>query len=347
MRPGWLILTVFLGGCGAEFYLSTPDTAGVPGQTAPLVVRLARSELWQYAPPLKEAAIIFTLDGQIKSAKTDPAGYSAVGFELPKKPGRYEIAIHHQDPRGDTVSGAMSAYVLSPDRPVVTVDLDSLPLGGWSTRDAVGAVKRLAASAQIVYISEQYAARPRTAHKWLDWAGYPDGPVLPYVKIRPKYDYRSWTKQPERRALIALRDNLPEFVWGVAAADDAAETFRKAGLKVMGVVDKSTRKYADQFFPSWAEVDLPPPAGPTTAPAAARVPVPTAAPATAPAPLPTTKPATEPTTEAVAEPATAPAPLPTTEPATEPAMEAVAEPATAPAPLPTTEPATEPTVGPS
>ena len=100
-----LLVAVLVGGCGGEFLLAAPDAVGLPGSTVPVVVRLRRREFWRHVPPVRDAAITFRRGaGPLRCARTDKAGYAGIGVELPGRPGRYEIALHHQDAKGDTIS---------------------------------------------------------------------------------------------------------------------------------------------------------------------------------------------------------------------------------------------------
>jgi hypothetical protein len=255
----WVVAAAWMGGCGAEFTLTAPDLAGLPGKTSSVVVRLRRSEFWRYSPASRGAAITFRLpDGTVRSAGTDDAGYAAVSIDLPASPGRYEIALYHQDALGDAVSGTAAAYVLLPDTPTAAVDADSLPFFGRKASEAAAAVSRLTAYVQIVYTSQDHVGQPAQVHRLLARAGYPDGPILPYVKVSKWPSLMRPRRPPDLRALQALKESLPDLRWGVAADDDAARTFRQAGLKTLAVSDASARRHADEFFRTWSELRLPP-----------------------------------------------------------------------------------------
>ena len=262
-RMGWLITMAIAGGCGGEFILVTPDVAAPAGSDVAVVVRLQRREFWRYAPALAESALTFQLaDGPFRAARTDKAGYAAVALNLPDRVGRYDIAIHHQDTLGDTVSGTVSVYVLDPDRPAVLVDLDSLPTAGKHAPAAARALTRIAQDTQVVYGTHRHAAAPAQARGRLAKGRFPPGPVLSYAAGDPWYTLSRWRKrQPGAADFIKAR--LPNLRWGIAAEDDEAEAFLRAGLTVVGVgplaVERSdARKATFVRAKSWADVALPP-----------------------------------------------------------------------------------------
>ena len=258
-RAALVVLAALTGGCSGEFILTAPDAMGLPEKTAPVVVRLQRREFWFHAPPVRDAAILLRQAGrELKAARTDKAGYAAVGIELPDRPGTYQLQLHHQDARGDTVTGAVAVYVLSADAPIALVDLDSLPAGGHSAGEAAAALLRIQKRAQIVYVTREYADAPSEAHDRLRRGGYPDSAVAPYSGARRWYARWGSRDKAQGGALAMLRQRLPGLRWGVAANDDSAEAFRAAGLTVLGVKDRSARQASHEFFESWAELRLPP-----------------------------------------------------------------------------------------
>jgi len=256
------VVATLAGGCGGQYIVTAPDTVALPGQTAAVVVRLQRSELWKYAPASREASITARLGGVVRAARTDKRGYAAVGVPAPARPGQYQIALSHQDLWGDTASGAATLYVLAPNVPVAAVDLDSLP-GGKKARAAAAAIKRIAARAQVVYVTRRYAGRPERADKVLLRGGYPDSAVVPLGRLRAWYDMR-WWKQRGDPALAALRRRLPGLKWGISAEDDEAEVFLRAALTVLAVGKfkvEGPRPEGAQVhrFTSWALLKLPAP----------------------------------------------------------------------------------------
>ena len=256
------VVAALAGGCGGEYIVTAPDAVALPGQTAAVVVRLRRSELWKYAPPSRQASITASLGRVVRAARTDKHGYAAVGVPAPARPGQYQVALSHQDLWGDTATGAATLYVLDPNFPVAAVDLDSLP-GGKKARAAAAALERIAARVQIIYVTRRYAGRPQRADRALLRGGYPDSAVVPLGRLRAWYDMR-WWKQRADPALAALRRRLPGLKWGISAEDDEAEIFLRAALtvlavgkfKVEGPRPEGTEVHS---FKSWAQLTLPAP----------------------------------------------------------------------------------------
>lgn len=245
-------MAALVGGCGGEFILTAPDAVGLPGEPAPVVVRLQRREFWFHAPPVGDAAITFRRDdGPVLAARTDSFGYAAIGVELPARPGRYQLRLHHQDSQADTVSGTAAMYVLAPNVPIAAVDLDSLPSGYRAAAEAAAALMRIRKRAQLIYLTQRHAGAPARAHQLLSEGGYPDSAVVAYTASESR-----WRKR-RPGALDALRQRLPGLRWGVAGDDDPAEAFADAGLVVLGVADRSAREASNFFFADWALLRLP------------------------------------------------------------------------------------------
>lgn len=258
-RMSLFFVAALAGGCGGEFLLTGPDVVGLPGQIAPVVVRLQRREFWFYAPPVRDAPMTFRLgEDPLRCARTDKSGYAAISIELPASTGRHQLSLHHQDSTGEVVSGTVTAYVLAGDTPVVAVDFDSLPADGKAAAEAIAALERIQAQAQLVYLTQRYPAPPRRPEAFLERAGYPRAAVLPCEKNRTWYRKLPWRKPDEPNMLALLRQRLPRLRWGVAANDDSAEMFQQGGLIVLGVADASAREASTEFFNSWAELKLPP-----------------------------------------------------------------------------------------
>lgn len=246
-----LILVAALGGCSGEYMLTTPDAVALPGQPAPAVVRLQRRELAGYIVPVRDVSLMFRVaDQPMRAARTDKQGYAGVLLPAPSQPGRYDVIVHHQDTYAIVLQGALSLYVLEPDRPVVAVDLDSLPLGGRG--QAQEAIARLAEKASLLYTTSGVTRADR-AHGLLVGGGYPDGPVVPYARPRV-FGYRNPLAPIDPSPLAAIKQHLPRLAWGVAADDDSARAYRSAGVKVIGVRDGSTRGHADVFIEKWEDL---------------------------------------------------------------------------------------------
>ncbi len=255
MRQTILVLaTAILGGCSGEYILTAPDAAVLAGQDAPVVVRLQRREVWRYAPPQTGAAVTFRLgEGSPQCARTDGAGYAALSIKAPDRSGQYDVSLYHQDINGDSVKGLAAIYVLSPDRPLAVVDMDSLPRGDKEAAPAVGALVRMQLTADVIYVTEKYAGRPGRAHELLTRYGYPNGPVVPYSQARR---WRQWRRSGGTDAMEELGRRFPKLRWGITADAASAEAFSNAGLKVL-IVGKAKARIKDaERFASWADMKI-------------------------------------------------------------------------------------------
>jgi len=269
MIPRWLAVTMLstaAAGCSGEYILTAPDVAAMPGGTAPLVVRLQRREFWFYTPVEPDAPITFGFaEDAVRCGRTGPDGYTSVAVGVPERPGRYRVSLHYQDRQGETASGRADVFVLSPDRPIVAVDLDSLPTGRSGSGAAAAALIRMQRRAQLVYVTEERAGEPVAGHALLTGAGLPDAAVLPWTRRRWWKVGPWWRGDSTAEPLVALQERLPRLVAGVTTDTGAAETFYRAGLKPLIVGRTSSGVASAEHFASWADLALPPP---TTMPSA-------------------------------------------------------------------------------
>ncbi len=255
-----IVVLALLSGCGGGYILTAPDVAALPGETAPVVVRLQHREFWRYAPALEDAAITLRrADGVVRCARTDKAGYAVMALTMPATPGRYEAALYHQDLWGDTVSGKVRFYVLDPKMPIMVVDADSLP-DGDDARPAAQAIQKIVSAAQVIYVTQKSSGLAAVRER-LVADGYPESAVVPWGRARPWYRNLPW-RDPPSDVLTSLRERLGGLKWGVSAEDDEAEAFGRAGLAVLAVGDFKVRGLPPDVrvhrFDGWDELRLPP-----------------------------------------------------------------------------------------
>jgi len=249
-----LLSAVVLAGCSGEYILVAPDVAGVPGEAAPVVVRLQRREFWFHAPPAEGVPVLFDLASQAQRAgRTDEDGYTGVAIRIPRTPGKYLIELSVQDVKGDTAAGEALVYSLDPNAPILAVDLDALPRLGPGVKDAAHTLARLQGEAQIVYLTQGYARKPAKAHDVLSGAGYPEGPVLPWRKST-WWQRRRWWGASAGEALVDLKTRLPRLQWGLTSSSSAARTLTAAGLEPLVVGWKLSG--GGKHFDSWRSVTL-------------------------------------------------------------------------------------------
>ncbi len=243
-----------LVGCGGGYILTAPDTPALAGGVAPVVVRLQMREFWVYWPPVDRAPLTFRQVGQpLRCARTDKKGYAAVVLPAPHEAGRAEVTIHLQDALGDTADGSTSIYALPADRPIIVVDMDSLPAEKAEVAAAADVLTKAAATTGIIYLSERLGASPSLAHRLLKEMGCPDGPVVPWKPAGRRFRL-PWHKRGPGM-LAGLKDRMPKLWAGISADPVAGRRFRQAGLKVLLVGSIPVEEGAEQFD-SWPKVIL-------------------------------------------------------------------------------------------
>jgi len=242
----WVLPLVFCplaGGCGGQYILTVPDQLARAGGETPTVVRLQRNDFFVLAPPLKEAAMSFRVaDGPERAAYTDKLGYAAAAVPVPKQPGRYTMRVVHLDSRyGDEPAAEGAVYVWDPNRPVVAVDMDCLPgLPLGSSRHAARALRRLAAAANVLYLTRRSAKHHAAAHEALTKAGYPAGPILAWRRQRWHIVREGRFRLPRIIVESRLVSQLPEvrrmfpgLSTGLCDSALAARAYAAAGMKVV------------------------------------------------------------------------------------------------------------------
>jgi len=257
---GLLAAAVLLGGCGGYYTLTVPDQVAPAGGEARTVARLRRNDFFFLDLAVRRALIGFVVPGrQDRGSHTDKLGYAATAVPVPDKPGRYEMVVSHRDSEGDEVIVRRPVYVWAPDRPVVAVDLDCLPQGGPAPVRA--ALSRVAASANIIYMTRQDVSRHGGLHDRLASDGCPDGPILLWQRKRWHITRKGRYKIPQiviesrlESQLSVLRTTFKKLDVGVCASDIAARAFAKAGMRcaVVGNAKVSGGKVAR--FASWREL---------------------------------------------------------------------------------------------
>jgi hypothetical protein len=207
------------------------------------VIRLQRNDFFFFNFPVDEAAMRFRVaDGKERGAYTDKLGYAGTTVPVPERPGRYTLSVDYMNKdTGDEFKATAPVFVWNPDRPVVAVDMDCLPgLPIGSPKQAAAAIHRLAADANIVYLTRQWTEGHPRAHPALAAAGYPDGPVLTWQRqqwhiVREgKYNVpRMVIEERMVSQLPEIRRWLPKTELGICESALSAKAFADAGLKVV------------------------------------------------------------------------------------------------------------------
>jgi len=268
---GLSLLLVLATGCGGEYILTVPDQLSAAGDDVTVVARLQRNDFFFLNLASVKAYLRYQIgEGLERSASTDKLGYSAVRMAMPKKPGRYDLAIRYQDDDGDEVAKTVGVYAWDPAKPVIAVDMDPLPRRrakvtqgrkGWWTGlvkytidllpratpadapSARAALARLAEKANILYLTRRTVANHQQCRSELSAHGYPDGPVLMWRRQR-------WHLVPGRfkipRVVVEsrlvsqigeLRKTFSKMWVGISQSSLAGKAFVEAGMTAVIVGD--------------------------------------------------------------------------------------------------------------
>ncbi|MBS3733597.1 MAG: hypothetical protein KGY99_01580 [Phycisphaerae bacterium] len=258
-----LAALAIVSGCGGQYIVTAPDQIAPVGGRASVVARLTRNEISRLDVPVKRAALEFTVPDSdaLRAAFTDSDGFAGAIVPAPDAAGLYEVCIRHQDVWGDRCQGAARLFVWEPDRPAVAVDVAALPAPDEAEAGvAVRAMKRIASEANILYFTQDGVADHAELRTALHLAGYPDGPVLPWLKRRWRLTREgrwSWPRLTFDPRMVGplqqLREAIPALRSGICVAPAAAKAFTGAEMQVVAVGEADDLP-GDARRTSWAEI---------------------------------------------------------------------------------------------
>ncbi len=254
-----LAATAATVGCGGEYKMTVPDAVAPAGEEAPIVVRLQRNDFLILDMAVEQVPIGLQVDdAQQRYAYTDKFGYAGTLVPVPDEPGMYPLELYHQDSdEGDEVRGTGRVYVWDPNRPVVAVDLDCLPLAGDGR--AAEALTRWASQAHIAYFTREPVSEHAGLHRVLASGGYPDGPILLWKRQRWHITRGTWNipKIVVESRLVSqlseLRKTFPALKTGLAGCSLSAQTFQQAGMRTV-VVGETDVEGEVRRVPDWSGV---------------------------------------------------------------------------------------------
>jgi len=238
--PLILCLALCGGGCGGHYTLTAGDALGPVGGQTPVVVRLQRNDFFVLDLAVKEALMRFRVAGEPeRAAYTDKLGYAGTTVEAPSEPGRHPLRIEHQDVEGQEVQQETSLYAWDPSRAAVAVDADCLPKAGSDAELTAGsAIRKVAESAYVVYLTREPAGDHRRMHERMEAAGYPDGPILLWQRERwhivrdgPLGMPRVIVESRLVSQLPDLREMFPNIRAGLCRTKLAAKAFASVGVQ--------------------------------------------------------------------------------------------------------------------
>lgn len=234
-----------LGGCSGYYALTVPDQLALAGEDAVTVVRLQRNDFIFLPMPVPQAVMRMSVPGyQERAAYTDEQGYGGTSVAIPAKPGRYEMTVAHLDNQGEEESATVPLYVWDAGRKVIAVDLDCVlarsPAGVDQTRVALN---RLAADANILYLTRRKVKDHAALHERIESIGHPDGPVLSWRRQRwhvvrgGKLGIRIVTEPRLVNQLDEIRKKFAGLKVGVCDSSLAGRAFTEAGLRAVVIGD--------------------------------------------------------------------------------------------------------------
>ncbi|MGA2266473.1 MAG: hypothetical protein ABSH10_08605 [Phycisphaerae bacterium] len=241
-RLAWLMMIGLWSGCSGGYVLTAPDSLASTDGPVQAVVRLQWKELPWVTPPAQAAPLRFQVaDGPLRSARTDKNGCASVALPAPKTAGEYPLTVALQDIEGREESWELRAFVWDPDRIVIAVDLDAVPLGGREIIEARTALLRLAGQAHILYLSDDPVWRFPALHAAMEAAGLPEGPILPWREERwweedwrkKNWREKGWWRSQIVSPLDELRREFPKLQVGIAGSELAVQAFDSAGMKCL------------------------------------------------------------------------------------------------------------------
>lgn len=233
-----VVLSAALGGCGGHYILTVPDQIAPAGGDATTVVRLQRNDFFVLSLPVKDAPIRFRVaEGKERAAHSDKLGYAGTTVSVPATVGRHVLNVDLQD-RGDEIHTEAPVYVWDPDRPILAVDLDTLPqIWAEEIDQARPALQSLAGRMNILYVTRRPVSEHAAAHEMLAGLKYPDGPVLLWQRERWHIVRSGWRLPKiviETRMvsqLAELRKTFKNLETGLCTGWLAARGFAGAGMR--------------------------------------------------------------------------------------------------------------------
>ncbi len=260
-----ILCLALVGGCGGYYTLTVPDQLAAAGGETVVIGHLARNDFFVLNLPVDEALLRFhPADARVQGAYTDAEGYAAVKLPAPQEPGRYTLEVSHSDYEGEEVSRDVPLFAWSKDKPVLAVDLDSLP-GGLAPekKQAVAALSEIFPKTNIIYMSRRDVNDYPAAHKQLKADGYPDGPIIAWERKRwrlkkvTRWNFTYYRVVMEDRMvspLDELREKFPGLKTGLSASRLAAKAFADAGLESLVLSRVNYSGEGVTQIKSWSQV---------------------------------------------------------------------------------------------
>ena len=253
-------LALGTGGCGGHYILLVPDHVVPVGAEVAVVAQLRRNDFFVLDLVVRGAAMKFRVGrGRMRAAYTDKLGYAGALVPVPDRSGRYRLSVRHTDPEsGEEIAGGAYLYVWDAARPVLAVDLESLPYLGQADLPAARAVlRRFARDGNVLYLTRRRGSEHDLAHGRIMACEYPDGPVLLWRRKRWHVVRGGRLRLPvvvvESQLvsqLAEIRRMFPALKGGLCGSDLAAKALAEAGLSCT-FVGKVPRSPQARWYQSW------------------------------------------------------------------------------------------------
>ena len=247
MRTAAVVLLVAaLGGCSGKYILTIPDQVAPPGGHASAVLRLQQYEFGAIRRIIEDGPMRLSVAGLAeKGCFTDELGFSAASVPVPKEPGKYDLLVQMQNAQGHETSGTAPVYVWTRNSDIVAVDADSIDMSDTlQVARARKALSQIAADAHILYLTRRHAEDVHLVRAALTEAGYPDGPVLVWLRSYWHLVRTGRLSVPKIVTeanlvcdLARMRETFSGLKVGISASPAAIRAFAKAKMTPVVVGD--------------------------------------------------------------------------------------------------------------
>jgi hypothetical protein len=235
-------------GCGGQYIVTAPDQLASTRSDASVVVRLRRNDFFVLNLAVPDAVLSFQVeDMPERAAFTDELGYASTRVPSPPEAGIYSLRIRHSDVLGDQIVATSRVFVLDALRPLVAVEAEALPRPGSAEADhARTALRRIAAGANVLYLTRSDPSEHADLHGRLASQGYPKGPILLWQRKR-LHLVPGWWRIPKLVVESRLVSELPQLHRdflnlraGICTSPLAAEALSSAGLRPVLVGEQAS-----------------------------------------------------------------------------------------------------------
>lgn len=261
-----LLIGLMTVGCGGPYLLSAEDGVSRTDEESTFVGKLEKRGFFVLNEGIADQDLRFYVEDEfIGTARTDDEGYARI--TRPGTPaGTGNIRVEYADGDNLSVESTAKMFTWPQDQPILVADIDdtlcqtqeglligisyddySKPLPG-----APEAMRELAKSFKIVYLT----ARPREVlpktRRWLENNGFPEGPVFTW-----DIDSDPWSQLKYKNLrLDQLTEKFNEMTLGIGNTTNDLTAYRDHGLFSILIDPKSRSQLIEQGvkLPNWTQV---------------------------------------------------------------------------------------------